>query len=102
MWSQAAYTALQELEAQFPSAGDEVARLKEEVFALLEERAQHVTQRKWRQMQKKRARDSAAASARNQRRSADTENMVQVSLVGMPCRVAKPGLLDTAGLLGTA
>lgn len=76
---QAAYTALQEFEAQFPSAGEEVVRLKEEVYALLEERAQHATQRRWRQMQKKRARDSAvaAANARNQRRSSEADTAQQ-------------------------
>ena len=102
MLSQAAYTALQELEAHFPTAGEEVARLKEEVYALLEERAQHVTQRKWRQMQKKRARESAAASARNQRRSADAENMVQSCLVSVPCRMITPELFGAAGLFAWA
>lgn len=81
VWQQAAYTALQEFEAQFPSTGEEVIRLKEEIYALLEERAQHATQRKWRQMQKKRARDTAAANARNQRRSSGSEAAAQTSTV---------------------
>lgn len=61
---QAAYTALQDFQARFAGASEDAAHLKEEVYALLEERAQHAKQRQWRLMQKKRARD--AAQARNQ------------------------------------
>ena len=58
---QAAYTAIQAFQKRFPSAGEDAARLKEDVYALLEERAQQAQQRKLRLMQKKRAREEAQA-----------------------------------------
>lgn len=57
----AAHNALEAFQKRFPTAGEDAARLKEEVYALLEERAQHAQQRRLRLMQKKRARDEAQA-----------------------------------------
>ena len=59
--AQAAYNAVQAFQKRFPSAGEDAARLKDDVYALLEERAQHAQQRKLRLMQKKRAREEAQA-----------------------------------------
>lgn len=95
---QAAYTALQEFEAQFPSTGEEVVRLKEEIYALLEERAQHAAQRKWRQMQKKQASDSAAANARNQRRSSMSEAAAQSSVVSLMLTSVPAGNMQLVSL----
>lgn len=58
---QAAYTAVQAFQKRFPSTGEDAAHLKEEVYAMLEERAQHAEQRRQRLLQKKRARDEAQA-----------------------------------------
>ena len=69
----AAYTAVQAFQKRFPSAGEDAARLKEDVYALLEERAQHAQQRKLRLMQKKRARDEAQA---RRQMPAETETAV--------------------------
>lgn len=73
---QAAYTAIEAFQARFPTAGEDAARLKEEVYALLEERAQHAKQRQWRLMQKKRARDEAQANERSRQESDDAETAV--------------------------
>ena len=73
---QAAYSAIETFQARFPTAGEDAARLKEEVYALLEERAQHAKQRRWRLMQKKRARDEAQANARSRQESSDAETAV--------------------------
>lgn len=73
---QAAYSAIEAFQARFPTAGEDAARLKEEVYALLEERAQHAKQRQWRLMQKKRARDEAQANARSRQESGDAETAV--------------------------
>ena len=73
---QAAYTAIEAFQARFPTAGEDAARLKEEVYALLEERAQHAKQRQWRLMQKKRARDEAQANAQSRQESNDAETAV--------------------------
>ena len=70
---QAAYTAVQVFQKRFPGAGEDAARLKEEVYAMLEERAQHAEQRRQRLLQKKRARDEAQA-----RRQAPAESETAV------------------------
>jgi len=73
---QAAYTAIEAFQARFPTAGEDAARLKEEVYALLEERAQHAKQRQWRLMQKKRARGEAQANARSRQENSGAETAV--------------------------
>ena len=97
---QAAYTAIEAFQAEFPTAGEDAARLKEEVYALLEERAQHAKQRQWRLMQKKRARDEAQANARSRQDSGDAETAV-LATVSRPemtqpsahmCVICKPHL----------
>ena len=77
---QAAYKAIQAFQQSFPSAGEDAARLKEEVYALLEERAQHAQQRRLRLVQKKRTREEARAQARRQGPfEADTAGLATVS-----------------------
>ncbi len=78
---QAAYTAIEAFQARFPTAGEDAARLKEEVYALLEERAQHAKQRQWRLMQKKRARGEAQANARSRQENSGAETAV-LAMVG--------------------
>ncbi|KAL0042807.1 hypothetical protein WJX79_000477 [Trebouxia sp. C0005] len=73
---QAAYSAIEAFQARFPTAGEDAARLKEEVYALLEERAQHAKQRQWRLLQKKRARDEAQANAKSRQDNSDAETAV--------------------------
>ena len=79
---QAAYTAIEAFQAQFPSAGEDAARLKEEVYALLEERAQHARQRQWRLVQKKRAREEAQAHARTHQETGGAETAVLAMVSG--------------------
>ncbi|KAL0048474.1 hypothetical protein WJX82_004068 [Trebouxia sp. C0006] len=93
---QAAYTAIEAFQARFPTAGEDAARLKEEVYALLEERAQHAKQRQWRLMQKKRARDEAQANAQSRQESDDAETAVlatdeqaEASLMASPERATR-------------
>ncbi len=76
---QAAYTAIQAFQERFPSAGEDAVRLKEEVYALLEERAQHAKQRQWRLMQKKRARGEA--QARSHQGTAEAEASVLATVI---------------------
>ena len=89
---QAAYSAIEAFQARFPTAGEDAARLKEEVYALLEERAQHAKQRQWRLMQKKRARDEAQANARSRQESGDAETAV-LATVGSASMTQPPACM---------
>lgn len=80
---QAAYTAIEAFQAQFPTASEDAARLKEEVYALLEERAQHAKQRQWRLVQKKRAREEAQAQARTHQEGDGAETAVLATVRGI-------------------
>lgn len=76
---QAAYSAVQAFQANFPSAGEDAMRLKEEVYSLLEERAQHAKERQWRLMQKKRAREEA--HARTQQRTDEPDSDAEAAVL---------------------
>lgn len=82
---QAAYSAIEAFQARFPTAGEDAARLKEEVYALLEERAQHAKQRQWRLLQKKRARDEAQANAKSRQDNSDAETAVLATVGSVEC-----------------